>query len=481
MRSPSEWDTSSRIPLYQQIYEDMKDKIMSGEWPVGTRIPSQRQLAAQFAVNRSTVIYALDELIADGLLEARVGKGTVVVNNTWNALAAEPPPDWNHYVQSGSYQPNIQIIQQINDAETNDRMIRLGTGELSPELLPAQKMKEIFSETEADEPFTLGYSEPKGSLRLREVLSEHLRARGIETSPAGIMIVSGGLQALQLISLGLLHRGSTVLLETPSYLNSVHVFQSAGMSLQGVPMDDHGIRTDTLARLKRQHNAALLYTIPSFHNPTGILMTAERRKALLQVCTQERLPIIEDDVYRDLWFDEAPPPPLKALDRQGMVLHIGSMSKTLGPGLRIGWIAGPEPVINRLADIKMQTDYGSSSLSQFAVARWLATGQYEQHLIEIRAALKQRRDLVLNLLEQHFQGLASWTVPQGGFYIWLHLMKKTPIRHLFEQALKEGLLLNPGQVYDRQDRQHLRLSYAYASLEQLEFGLQRLADLIQKY
>lgn len=121
------------------------------------------------------------------------------------------------------------------------------------------------------------------------------------------MIVSGGLQALQLISLGLLHRGSTVLLETPSYLNSVHVFQSAGMSLQGVPMDDHGIRTDTLARLKRQHNAALLYTIPSFHNPTGILMTAERRKALLQVCTQERLPIIEDDVYRDLWFDEAPP------------------------------------------------------------------------------------------------------------------------------------------------------------------------------
>lgn len=481
MRTSSELDKSSRVPLYQQIYGDMKDKIMNGEWPVGTRIPSQRQLAAKFGVNRSTVIYALDELIAEGLIATRVGKGTTVVNNTWNALASEPPPDWNHYVQSGSYQPNIQIIQQINEAEADHSIIRLGTGELSPELLPVKEMKDIFNSAEPDESFSLGYSEPKGSLRLRELLSRHLNARGIEVSPSSLMIVSGGLQALQLISLGLLHRGSTVLLESPSYLNSVHVFQSAGMKLQDIPMDHSGILTDAIGRLKRQHNAALLYTIPTFHNPTGITMSAKRRKELIQVCIQERLPVIEDDVYRDLWFEEPPPGPLKAMDHQGMVLHIGSMSKTLGPGLRIGWIAGPEPVIDRLADIKMQTDYGSSSLSQYAVAHWLSSGLYDQHLISIRDALKDRRDTTLRLLKRYFQGIASWSVPQGGFYIWLQLLKKVPIRHLFEQALKEGILLNPGQVYDRQDHRHLRLSYAYASLEQLEFGLHRLAVLIGKY
>ncbi|RFU67148.1 PLP-dependent aminotransferase family protein [Bacillus sp. V59.32b] len=471
---------SSSVSLHQQIYEYMKTKIMNGEWTVGMKIPTQRALADTFKVNRSTVVFALDELAADGLIESKVGQGTRVVNNTWSLIAAVPPPDWNSYVKSGSYQPNIKIIQEINEAEKNPDFIRLGTGELSPELLPVAKMKEIFQANSARS-FSLGYSEPKGNLYLREMISEHLKTKGIKTSPSSILIVSGGLQALHLISLGLLHRGSTVFLETPSYLNSVHVFQSAGMNLLGIPLNEEGIITDSIGRLKRQHNGALLYTIPSFHNPTGILMSEGRRKELLNVCKQERLPIIEDDVYGDLWFESPPPAPLKAIDDQGLVLHIGSMSKTLGPGLRIGWITGPEPVINRLADIKMQTDYGSSTLSQYAVAEWLSNGFYEEYLIEIRAELKFRRDYTLDLLNKYFRDLASWNIPEGGFYIWLRLRQEVSIPKLFENALKEGILLNPGNVYDRNDGQHLRLSYSYASLPDLEKGLMRLAELIYEY
>ncbi len=451
---------------------------MNGEWPVGTRIPPQRELAAKFQVNRSTVVYALGELSADGLIESRVGRGTVVANNTWSLLAATPPPDWNRYVASGTYQPNLQMIQQINQAEANAGMVRLGTGELSPELLPTAKMKAMFNSRLAEK-FTLSYSEPKGSLYVRETISAYLQAKGIHASPASILIVSGGLQGLQLISLGLLHVGSTVFVENPTYLNSIHVFQSAGMHLFGIPIDQDGMRTEAIGRLKRQHRAALLYTIPSFHNPTGYLMSASRRAELLKVCTQERLPVVEDDVYGELWFDAPPPNPLKARDHQGLVLYMGSMSKTLGPGLRIGWVVGPEPVINRLSDIKMQTDYGSSSLSQYAVAEWLASGLYEEHLICIRAELKRRRDYTVAILKQYFAEIAEWNIPQGGFYIWLRLLEPLPVRQLFEQALREGILLNPGTIYDRNDQQHLRLSYAYASFEQLERGLIRLSELIR--
>lgn len=475
-----EWKLNkySDVPLHQQIYDDIKSRIMNGEWPVGTRIPTQRELAAKYQVNRSTIVYALGELAAGGLIESRVGQGTVIINNTWSLLAATPPPDWNQYVKSGSYQPNIQMIQQINRAETDSNMIRLGTGELSPDLLPTDQIRETFNGRMSSR-FTLGYSEPKGSLYLREIISEHLKKKGIIASPASILIVSGGLQGLQLISLGLLHHGSSMLVENPSYLNSIHVFQSAGMHLHGIPMDENGIRTEAIGRLKRQHRAALLYTIPAFHNPTGTLMSSDRRAELLRICAQERLPLIEDDVYGDLWFDTPSPPPLKASDKQGLVLYMGSMSKTLGPGLRIGWIVGPEPVIDRLSDIKMQTDYGSSSLSQHAVAEWLSSGLYENHLSRIQAELMRRRDFTLSLLEQHFHDIAHWNIPQGGFYIWLRIKNPLSIRPLFEQALKECILLNPGNIYDRNDQQHLRLSYAYASYDQLKSGLIQLAELIR--
>lgn len=469
----------SSIPLHQQIYEYLKNKIMNGEWSVGTRLPTQRVLAERFQVNRSTIVYALGELTADGLIEARVGKGTIVINNTWSLLASTPPPDWTSYVKAGFYHPNIQMIQEINKAEADQNILRLGTGELSPELLPNEKIKQILLRN-SSKMFSLGYSEPKGELYLRVQISEYIKSRGINASPSSILIVSGALQALQLISLGLLQRNSTILHESPSYLESVHVFQSAGMGLFGIPMDDEGIITETLGLFKRQHNGALLYTIPSFHNPTGKLMSQERRKELINVCNIERLPIIEDDVYGDLWFDNPPPASLKALDTQGLVLYLGSMSKTLGPGLRIGWIIGPEPVIDRLSDIKMQTDYGSSTLSQFVVAECLATGFYEEHNKRMRAELKYRRDITISILHKYFKNIATWDIPQGGFYIWLSINKPISLQILFEKAFKAGILLNPGSIYDRNNQQHLRLSYAYASIAQLEKGLFELASLIDR-
>ncbi|MBL5768762.1 MocR-like pyridoxine biosynthesis transcription factor PdxR [Heyndrickxia sporothermodurans] len=479
--STIEWkpQKSSPLPLHLQIYNYLKMKILNGEWTIGMKIPSQRILAKQFEVNRSTIVTVLEELAADGLIESKVGSGTRVVNNTWSLLASTPPPDWISYVRSGIHEPNINIIQKINEAEANPNIIRLGTGELSPELLPNKQMAKLL-QTDMENNLSLGYEEPKGNIDLRKTISHYLKKKGIEASPASILIVSGGLQALQLISIGLLKRESVIFHETPSYLNSVHVFQSAGMKLFGIALDKDGIEHESIGSLKRQHNAALLYTIPSFHNPTGILMSDRRRNQLLEVCKKEALPIIEDDVYGELWFDNPPPKPLKANDKQGNVLYIGSVSKSLSPGLRIGWIVGPEPVINRLADIKMQTDYGSSSISQFVVNKWIKSGLYEDYLTQVRVELKNRRDFTINILNTNFSDIATWRIPSGGFYIWLELQTGISTRKLFEAALQEGILLNPGSVYDKSDQDHLRLSYSYATLEELEKGLKRLSKLIKQ-
>lgn len=471
-------DKTSPVPLYMQIKQYFKSKIETGDWAVGSKIPPQRALAKAWEVNRSTIITAVEELVADGLLEGKSGSGTKVVNNSWSLMTSTPPPDWNSYVQAGTHQPNLPTIQEINKAEFYPRIIRLGTGEPSPDLFPQDMMGQVLNRL-TGKIKALGYEEPKGLLFLREQISLQLRPLGIPVSPSSILIVSGALQALQLIAAGLLPTGSTVLVEKPSYLNSINVFQSAGMRLFGLPMDERGIQPEAVQEQKRRQNAALLYTIPSFHNPTGTLMSAERRQELMAVCEQTQLPIIEDDVYRDLWLDTPPPPPLKAIDNNGLVLYLGSISKTLSPGLRIGWVVGPESVIDRLADIKMQTDYGSSSLSQWAAAEWMEAGFYRLQLERMRTELRSRRDLMLGALQRYFSDIATWTSPKGGFYVWLRLEHSLSARKLFEAALAQGILLNPGHVYDLQASPYLRLSYAYAAKSELEDGLRRLAAIIK--
>ncbi len=478
-RSNRSWllERDGTIPLYRQIEQQLRQRISNGEWPVGTRLPSQRKLAEQLGVNRSTITQALDELASWGMVEGNKGGGTRVVNNTWNRLAAATI-DWDSYVESGAHQPNLPAIRQINEAEYDPSIIRTGTGEPGPDLLPTERVRRILADT-SDEPF-LGYEEPKGSLRLREQIVQYAAQQGISCSTESILIVSGALQALQLIAVGLLQRPSCIVAETPSYIQSVRVFQSAGIGVHAVQMDEHGIQINHLQQQIAEHHPGLLYTIPTFHNPTGTILSSERRAELLELSSSLSLPLIEDDVYRELWLDEEPPPPLKSQDRQGNILYLGSLSKMMSPGIRVGWIIAPVPVIDRLADIKMQTDYGSSGLSQYVAARWLADGHQEQHQIWVRQQLRTRRARLLAALDQYFGDIAQWNVPAGGFYIWLRLPTNVNVHRLFTLALREQILIHPGYMYDRQASHHIRLSYSYADMKQLEQSIYRLRQLVKQ-
>lgn len=478
MSAPEE-KKMKKLPKYIQIIQFIKEKIGNGEWPIGSKIPSQRTLAKHFEVNRSTVITALEELTADGLIEGRMGKGTVVTNNTWTLLAKNSAPDWDQYVTSGIQQPSQKIVQEINKSESNSDLIQLSKGELSHEIFPLAAMKKMMGKVSQNiEAF--GYEEPKGYLPLREALSGYLRTIGIQASSSSILIVSGALQALQLISMGLLQRGSTVYLDQPSYLYSLHVFQSAGMKLTGVPMDNDGLLPEHIHMARGERGRAILYTNPCFHNPTGILMSKKRREEILAASENAQLPIIEDDIYRELWIDEIPPDPIKTIDKNGHVLYIGSLSKTLSPGLRIGWIVGPEPVIERLSDIKMQTDYGSSSLSQRVAAEWFTSGEYQQHLQQVRSQLKVRRQLVMSLLETNLKNVATWNMPKGGFFVWVKILPSLSMKLLYTKALTKGILLNLGSIYAQEKGNYIRLSYAYASLEDLQKGIYELGLMIKE-
>lgn len=286
------------------------------------------------------------------------------------------------------------------------------------------------------------------------------------------------MQGLQLISLGLLRTNSVVYLEKPPYLYSLRTFQSFGMQLAGISLDEEGINVEELLIRHKQKKGSMVFTIPTFHNPTGNVMTAERRKTLIQACESEQLPIIEDDVYREVWFEDEPPLPLKAFDKNGLVLYICSMSKNLSPGLRIGWVAGPKQVIDRLADIKMQTDYSSSSFSQYLGAELLASGQYEIHNKNLRKKAKARRDIALKALDKHFRNIASWNVPAGGYFIRLRLNKGVSMFELFIKALKRKILIYPGDLYEFHSNQHIRISYSYVSIEEIECSIKILAALI---
>jgi len=476
----SKWkpDKTIEIPMYKQIVDYIKSKLASGEWPVGMRLKSQRELSEAYGVNRSTIVEAIDVLKSEGLIEGQGRRGTVVINNSWSLMASNPPPNWEKYIQSGMHWSNQSTIQAINKLEFEPNMIRLGTGELSPELYPKEEMAEVMCQVGRSVSH-LGYEAPKGSLELRKALSAHLKESGIHASPENILIVSGSLQALQLISLGILHANSSVYVEKPSYLKSLNIFQSAGMQLCGVKMDEEGMSLKDLKNRVDIRKTSLVYSIPTFHNPTGGIMSINRRKELLEYCRLERLPIIEDDAYRDLWLDEKPPKPLKSMDTSGSVLYIGSISKSLAAGLRIGWLVGPQTVVDRLGDIKMQTDYGASSISQAILASWLKGGYHSKYTQWLREALKIRRSIAIETLEKHMGDIGSWTYPTGGFYIWLKLNKQLSLRRLFKKAARENILINPGQIYDFEDNQYIRLSYSYATHDELRMGIIRLAELIR--
>ncbi len=475
-----EWcpDKNSNISLVDQIVFYIKERVHSGDWISGSVLPSQRKLAEIFEVNRSTIVESLSRLCSMGITEAIVGKGTAITSSSWSFLMSSTTPDWNNYISKSMHQANIPTIQKINKYEFDESYIRLSTGEISPDLMPHDAISKVHRKL-ADLQIPYNYLEPLGLLELRNELSIYLKKYNLEFDASEILIVSGSLQALQLISVSILGSKSCVLVEENTYIKSLKVFEFAGINMSPVPTDKDGAVPWLINESKISKGNTLFYTIPTFHNPTGLTMSQNRRMEVLDWCKRNKLPIIEDDAYRELYFKTTPPSPIKSQDESGNVLYMGSVSKSLAPGFRIGWIVGPKAIIERLGDIKMQTDYGASSVSQWLLTHLIRDGHYEKHLNKLRKNLEDRCEYLLALLNKHFKGIATWNRPLGGFYIWLKLKDQIVTEKLFEICLKHNILINPGYIYGFKKNNYIRLSYSYPTYNEMDKGIEQLASLIK--
>lgn len=465
-------------PRYLQIVNVMRDRITSGEWSIGNKLPTQRELAEQFEVNRSTIVTAIEILKSERLLESKTGSGIYVINNHQSLLSSSTPPNWSNLSKWALHPPREDIVRIINEYEGREGIIQLSRGELGPDLFPHLEISECFKNNLSN--FQgFDYGDGRGSEELRKALSHYLKKIGIHASPSNILIVSGALQALKLISLGVLQRNSTVFMESPSYIYSRYLFRSSGINLEAIPLLKGMRELKEFFTQNVINKLSTLYLNPTFHNPTTRIMTADQRNFIIERSEYFSMPIIENDVLRDLWIDDPPPPSLKALDGHGNVLYVNSFSKTIAPGLRIGWVVGPSDVIHRLSDLRMQIDYGCSFLSQLVATELLTSGRYEKHLSNVRVQLRMKRDFLLSLLEEHFSKFATWSKPKGGLFVWLVFKRKVNTRKLFKRCIHEGILLNPGFIYNSREPS-LRFSFGYPTLEEMETGIITIRRILEQ-
>jgi DNA-binding transcriptional MocR family regulator len=273
-----------------------------------------------------------------------------------------------------------------------------------------------------------------------------------------------------------------VLVEGPTYLGMIERMQMQGLKLVAVPIDEQGIRPDALETAIALHQPRLLYTIPTFHNPTGVCMSDERQEALLAIARRHGLTILEDDIYGPLSYDGPAPLPLKARDTEGLVVYLTSFSKVLMPGLRLGMIAASPPLLEGLVAIKRLSDFHSPQLTQRALAEYLDRGHFAAHLRMVRTLYRERRDAMLASLQRYFPSDAMWTTPSGGLCCWIKLPPGIRSSDLYRDALERGVGFAPGQVFfpEQQAESYVRLSFASHPAQEIEHGVKLLGNLLNE-
>lgn len=394
------------------------------------KIPPQRQLAIQYNVNRVTIIKSIELLEAEGFIYTKVGSGTYV-NDYLNE--AHITNKWSEMMLWSSQQRSQYTVQLINKIETDDSYIHISKGELGISLMPHIQLKKAMSNT----------------------------ASHIED-----------------LSIGFLGQDAIIISNTPSYIHSTNVFEQLNFRHIDVPYNQINEINTIIDRFINFKNKAI-YIEPRFNNPTGRSLTNEQKKNIITYSERHNIPIIEDDIFRDIFFSD-PTPAIKTYDKLGKVIHISSFSKTIAPAIRIGWIVASEKIIEQLADVRMQIDYGSSILSQMVVYEMLKNKSYDKHLVKLRYVLKDKRDFMLNILNNLFKDIAHWEVPSGGYFVWLVFKIDIDIKYLFYELLsKEKILINPGYIYGSKEKS-IRLSFAFESNENIKHALYKIYTYVKK-
>jgi 2-aminoadipate transaminase len=472
-------------PLYLQIRHQIRDLILAGDLPLGARLPPERKLAESLGINRTTVSTAYQELAADGLVEGQVGRGTIVCSLPDAAgigdedIPPQPLP-WGEFFVLGE-QVQDSLVRDLVALCAQEDVISLAAGVPDSELFPVERFAQATdSVLRQHGRALLQYCPTEGHLPFRETLAELAGERGIAASPENILVLAGSQQGLDLVVRALIEPGDLVIVEVPSYLGALNVFRRAGARLLAVPMDDEGMRADVLERLLARHRPQLIYTLPSFQNPSGRVMSRERREALLSLAQRYQVPIVEDDPYGELYYHQPPPSPLKSLDQQGHVIYLSTFSKILFPGIRLGWLVAPRPVVDRLASIKQHVDLHSNTPAQWALVEFIQRGWLHEHLEVLRRAYPRKCQAMLAALQESIPQGLRWNEPAGGFFLWCHLEAGLRSRDLLAEAAQRRVAFVVGEAFhaDGGGQEALRLNFTYQSEQQIREGIRRIGEAL---
>lgn len=350
--------------------------------------------------------------------------------------------------------------------------------------LPSELISAAFDRVMVESgPQALQYGSGQGTPELRAQILEVMALEGIRGSVDDVVVTTGSQQGLDLVTKLFINPGDVVLTEAPSYVGAIGVFRSYQAVISQVALDDQGLIPEALRERITELRASgkmikFLYTVPNFHNPAGVTLSWERRLEILEICRSNGILVLEDNPYGLLYFDGPPPQAMRSVEEDGVV-YLGSFSKTLAPGFRIGWALAPHAIREKLILANESAILSPSSFSQFVVSEYLRTADWKAQINTFRDVYKERRDTMLTALDDTLPEL-SWTVPNGGFYIWVTLPEQLDSKSMLPRAVKELVAYTPGTAFfaNGEGRHFMRLSYCYPTPEQIKVGIRRLSTVI---
>jgi 2-aminoadipate transaminase len=467
-------DRASIVPVYRQIYERLREQVLAGALPEGTRLPPERSLAERLAVNRSTVVHAYRDLAADGLIEQRVGSGSRVATGLRGGQPDRSPtvpwwvtlPPW----RVGQFPA---VLGELAASEHGD-VIAFVQGVPPAEPSPLADLSRSFARVGGNVNFVLTYGDSEGYGPLREAIAARMRTRGCAVDPRDVLVLTGSTQGITLVAQSLAEPGDEIVVEAPTYPGALQIFQIANLRAITVPVDEGGMRVDHVEAILRTRRPRFIYTMPSIHNPTGVTMTADRRDRLVALAKRHGVPLVEDDPYGELAHTASPP--LLARDAES-VIYLSSFSKTIAPSLRLGWLVAPRTIYERLLLRKQSIDMASSMYIQAGVRDYLESS-YDVHLAALRTELTERRRIALRAIERHWPPSLRAARGGDGYYLWITTPREVRARALLAAAERHGASFLFGEAFFAQSGgdHNFRLALTPVPRGSIEEGIRRIGE-----
>jgi DNA-binding transcriptional MocR family regulator len=456
-------------PVYRRLVEIVERGVTRGALNAGFRLPPERDLAAALSVSRATVVAAYRELEARGLARAYVGRGTFI--------CARPDPGsapfaWRGKVSAAALQFADSTVRDLVSHAANPSLLSFAAGQPALECFPIDAFRQAMDGILTREPAAaLRLGPTEGQPAFRAAIAERFGGR-----TENILVLAGAQQGLDLLARCLVDPGDAVIVDRPGYLGAIGSFRAAGARLVG--WDIRRADVDELEDLMLRYRPKLVYVNPTHQNPTGTTLPIRTRREVIELAERYRVPIIEDDTYRELSLGSMPPPSLYELDEVGtVVIHLNSFAKMLAPGLRLGWISAVPAIVEQLALIKQRVDPHTQNLAQLAVAELLESGAFDRHVAALRGEHRRRRDAMVKAIGQHLApGQLRFAVPEGGLYLWCRLPDDTPAADVQRELFHDGIVFVPGEHFyvDRGGTHEMRLCFAAHPPEK---GLQAVRGL----